>query len=90
MAVHVSTSVWDRAERDLPAPSGSLWGLSGKPSAQTVLHSEGYVLVGAQGSELAPVKTVHLVRFFSHIQGWGLNLDAFFSATQSRIQDFSF
>lgn len=64
MAVHVSTSVWERAERDLPARSGSLWVLSGKLSAETVIHSEGYVLVGAQGSELAPVKTLHLVSFY--------------------------
>lgn len=34
--------------------------LSGKLTAEAALHSEGYILVGAQGSELAPVKTLHL------------------------------
>ena len=60
MALHASTSMWERAERDLPAGSGSPWVPSGGPSAQAALHSEGYVPAGIQDSELVPVKTLHL------------------------------
>lgn len=60
MAVHASTSVWVRAERDLPAGSGSPWVPSGGPSAQATLHSEGYVPASTRDSEFAPVKTLHL------------------------------
>lgn len=60
MAGHASTSMQERAERDLRAGSGSPWVPSGGLSAEAAHHSEGCVPAGTQDSELAPVKTLHL------------------------------